>query len=134
MDGVRSVGRAADSLRSRAGGSARGSFALPPEQTDASRAADEIAPAEVSGLFLLQEDQLPEQRNRAARRRCDQLLRALGELQLGLLAAGVDPELVPRLASLAAELPQAADPTLAALARMVSLRAKIEVARRGNRT
>jgi hypothetical protein len=72
----------------------------------------------------------PYRRNRAARRRCDDLLRALGELQLGMLAEGSDQDLVGRLASLAAALPQAADPALAAVARMISLRARIEVARR----
>lgn len=131
MDGIRSVGRPADPVQTRRK-SARSSFALPPGQADAGLGAEEVTRADVGGLLLLQEHDLPEHRNRAARRRCHDLLRALGELQLGMLAVGADPELVPRLAALADALPQAADPTLAALARMISLRAKIEVARRGS--
>ena len=129
MDGVSSVGRPADPVQTRPK-TGRGTFALPPEQTDAGRAAEGVMRAEVSALLLLQEHDLPDQRNRAARRRCDDLLRALGELQLGMLAEGSDQDLVQRLASLAAALPQAADPALAAVARMISLRARIEVARR----
>ena len=114
--------------------SAGSSFALPLGQADPGLGAEEVTPADVGGLLLLQEHDLPEHRNRAARRRCDDMLRALSNVQLGMLAGSDDPELVPRLAALAGGLPQAADPTLAALARMISLRAKIEVARRGGGT
>lgn len=129
MDGVRSVRGPADPMRTRPK-TGRGGFALPPEQADASRPAEEVTPAEVGGLLLLQQHDMPEQRNRATRRRCDDLLRALGELQLGMLTAGTDPDVVRRLAALTAALPQAADPALVGLARMISLRARIEVARR----
>jgi Class II flagellar assembly regulator len=133
MDGIRSVAGPADPVQTRRK-SAGSSFAVPLGQTDASLGAGEVTRAEVGGLLLLQEHDVPEHRNRAARRRCDDLLHVLGELQLAMLAAGEEPELVARLAALAAGLPQAADPTLAALARMISLRATIEVARRTSGT
>ena len=56
------------------------------------------------------------------------LLTALAELQRDMLAdAGTDPV---RLAALAAEVPVADDPVLRAAVAAITLRARIEVARR----
>jgi hypothetical protein len=59
------------------------------------------------------------------------MLSALAELQRALLD-GVDTvETMQRLAELAAAVPRAADPRLAALVSAINIRVRVELARRG---
>lgn len=89
------------------------------------------APGSLLGLLALQEDETGAERDRAARRHGDALLRELAALQRGLL--GDEAEVMTalsRLAVLTEQAQEAADPGLAAIVRAVALRARIEVARR----
>jgi hypothetical protein len=128
--------------RPRSGGAA---FVLAPETPEAEAgAAGEpvaggIAAAGVSGLaalLALQESEAASARDRAARRHGQALLEDLAALQRGLLAGllgpgGVDPALPGRLAALAEQVPEAADPALAAIISAIAVRARVELARLG---
>ncbi len=81
------------------------------------------------GMLALQERGEAERRDREAHRRGLALVAELAALQRAILAGGGDPAGLARLAELAAVLPEAADPALAALVRAVALRAKVVLAR-----
>lgn len=120
-----------------AGGAARsargpGGFRVATERPGAAApAAQEVGATEeigLAGILTLQELPDPALADRQARRRGQDLLTALAELQRDMLAdAGTDPV---RLAALAAEVPVADDPVLRAAVAAITLRARIEVARR----
>ena len=115
-------------VRARAAGAA---FAMPAGSPPAGvgAALGATCPAvSLSGLIVLQDAEPP--RDRAARRRGQDILAALAELQRGLLG-GEEGGALSRLASLIGELPQAADPRLGSVLAAVALRARIELARRG---
>ena len=69
--------------------------------------------------------------DREARRHGQDMLAALAELQRALLGGGDTVETLQRLAELAAAVPRAADPRLAALVSAIILRVRVELARRG---
>jgi hypothetical protein len=100
-------------------------------------AADSQAPATaaagpVGGVTLLgvQEAGAAAERDARGRKRAAQMLDELTRLQAELLAGRADPAALERLASLATgEAPD--DPVLAETLAAVSLRARIELARRG---
>jgi hypothetical protein len=71
-----------------------------------------------------------ERRDREARQHGEDVLELLGELQRGLLRAGVETLPMERLLHLVENPPAAADPGLAAVTRAIVLRARIEIARR----
>jgi len=114
-----------------AGGTA---FPSPAESApEAARAAAAGAPAPValeSLLALQQVDGAPE-RDRAAHRRGQALLAALGRLQRVLLGDGDADSVLHEINGLSKDVPVAADPGLAAAVDHVVLRARIELARRG---
>jgi hypothetical protein len=85
----------------------------------------------LDSLLTLQQVDEPTERDRAARRRGQALLGALGRLQLLLLVEGDPVPTLAQLRSLAEGAPAAADPALAAAIDQVVLRARIELARRG---
>ena len=58
------------------------------------------------------------------------MLAALAELQRALLGGGDDGRALQRLAELAAAVPRATDPRLAALVSAIILRVRVELARR----
>ena len=68
-------------------------------------------------------------RDRKARRRGRALLEALAGLQRGLLAEGAAVDTLRRLAQLAAEPEEAADPALGLILAQILLRARVELAR-----
>jgi hypothetical protein len=105
-------------------------FMVPAEAPPAGPSA--CAGAEAAGLvgmLALQERGEAERRDRDAHRRGLALVAELAALQRAILADGADPACLARLAALAAGLPEAADPALAALVRAVALRAKVVLAR-----
>lgn len=85
----------------------------------------------LSGILTLQEVDAPEQRDRDARRRGQDLLAELAALQRALLsAAGTAPAAaLQRLATLAQAVPPAADPALRQAVAAIVLRCRVELAR-----
>lgn len=92
-------------------------------------AASAAAPLE--GMLALQEAEGDAVRDRAARKHGQALLAALARLQSALLGGGDDPAALHEVAALAAHMPPAPTPALAAALAGVSLRAQVELARRG---
>ena len=68
--------------------------------------------------------------DREARRHGHDMLAALAELQRALLGGGGDAAALQRLADLAASVPHATDPRLAAMVSAIVLRVRVELARR----
>ena len=109
----------------RAPRAAPSGFRLPPARADAAAPAGGVEEIGLPGMLLLQEQ--PDTADQHARKRGQDLLAALAELQRALLSPGI-PD-ATRLAALAADLPLATDPALRATVRAIALRARIEVAR-----
>ena len=96
-----------------------------------STAAGVSAPVALESLLALQQvDRAPE-RDRAAHRRGQALLAALGRLQRVLLGDGDPASVLHEISELSKDVPVADDPGLAAAVDHVVLRARIELARRG---
>jgi hypothetical protein len=137
MDGVGRIGGPAVTRTARrAAGS--GGFAVPAESGDPhgpAHAGAANAAAGLPGLLAVQEEagdpsRQRRARDRAARAHAEALLAALAGLQQGLLGDGArGGAALARLSALAAGVPAAADPGLAALGRAVMLRARVELAR-----
>jgi hypothetical protein len=68
--------------------------------------------------------------DRQARRRGGDMLSVLAEVQRAMLGGADTAETMQRLADLAASVPRAADPHLAAMVSAIILRVKVELARR----
>lgn len=109
-----------------------GGFRVAGEARPAQGAAPAMAPAGLAGLLSLQEGETDAVRDRAARKHGTALLKELSTLQAGLLSGADDPAALRRLVSLAGSAPDAADPGLRGVLRATSLRAQIELARRGS--
>ncbi len=104
-------------------------FGLPAGATPESAGAAATAAAAPVGLLALQEVGQVEHDPARAGRRADAMLDELRGLQLDLLSGSADPARLARLAALA-DGPMPADPALHAVLREVSLRARVELARR----
>ena len=118
----------------RAGTAAGTGFPLPAEPgPDAARPAGvgAAAPVSLDSLLALQQVDEPTERDRAARKHGQALLAALGRLQRLLLEDGDQADALAQIRGLAGVVPEAADPELAAAVDQVVLRARIELARRG---
>jgi hypothetical protein len=120
---------------SRQGRSASG-FSVPAAARGGTAAAASEAPAVMlSGLLALQAEDSGDVQDREARRHGLDLLAELAALQRALLTDGAVPgantDDLRRLARLAASLPAAADPRLAAVLEAIVLRARVELARLG---
>jgi NADPH-dependent ferric siderophore reductase len=81
------------------------------------------------GMLLLQEQ--PDSADERAKKRGQELLATLAELQRALLAGDErhSPALAATLTTLAGDLPQASDPALRATVQAIALRARIEAMR-----
>lgn len=104
-------------------------FALPEPAAREAQALQHVTP--YLGTLGLQAGWSPTERDAAARRRGRALLHELAGLQLALLAGGVEPARLSRLALLA-EGETGADPELRKIIEGISLRARIELARRAS--
>jgi hypothetical protein len=82
-------------------------------------------------MLSLQEVDSESPRDRAARRHGRALLAALVRLQHALLGASDDEAALQEISALAAGVPDASDPSVTAALHAVVLRARIELARRG---
>ena len=132
IEGIGLAGAGRLPSRTRASGADRFSVdtvAGPALQPRAAEAAPASAPA---GMLSLQEIGTESPRDRAARRHGRALLAALARLQRHLLGAPDDGTTLLELADLAATVPAATDPAIAATLKAVVLRARVELARRGH--
>lgn len=131
MVGIRGVGPGAATRAGRGPRGAGGGFRLGPGAEAAGAAATQAAAAPSAiGLLALQETAPAAERDARARRRGEAMLRELAALQAELLAGRADPARLQALAALA-EGEAAADPVLAESVAAISLRVRIELARRG---
>ncbi len=129
MDGIARIAVPTAQLPrlSRAG---RTAFSVAQDADEARKATlGEISPAELGSLLAVQERDETDHRNRNARRHCQDMLRLLTELQRSVLADAGVQDAMSRLATLALSVPEAGDPRLSALSRMIALRARVEMAR-----
>jgi hypothetical protein len=121
-------------LAPRPGSRSGAGFRVPERAHLAAAALAAAAPAaevSLSGMLTLQEIDGPEQRDRSARRRGQDLLAELAALQRALLSAsGAPPEAaLHRLAALAQAVPLAATPALRQAVAAIVLRSRVELAR-----
>ena len=110
---------------------ARGRFAVPESPGGAPSVAPTAAAASLDGMLALQEDHrdsdpAPDQR---AREGGAAILAELGAMHRAGLGHGDASAVAARLSGLVADLPDAADPGLAGVLRLIALRARIEVLR-----
>jgi formiminotetrahydrofolate cyclodeaminase len=131
MTGIEGVGwppspRVANRVRTRPG------FFVPPNSAGTGQAAAAATTHATSlvSMIMLQEVGCETVADREARRHGQDMLAALAELQRALLAGGDDVAALQRLADLAASVPRATDPQLAALVSAILVRARVELARR----
>lgn len=105
-----------------------GGFRLP--AGEAAAAASGVAGLSASGLLALQSPMTAAERDAAAARRGEALLRELDTLQHGLLSGRLRESALRRLAQLSAG-EAGADPALRETLEALSLRARVELARHG---
>jgi hypothetical protein len=124
------VGPGATSTRARQAGSA---FSVPEETgstaAEATAPTANVVPVSLSVMFAAEALDQDASRDRAARRKGHAVLAGLTELQRALLDGGDQAASLDRLASLIADMPQAAEPRLAAVLDTIVLRARVELAR-----
>lgn len=115
----------------RAGSTQRAAtgFRLPTRTAATTRTAD--AAAAGTSLLALQEDPPDRRRDQPARQGTEELLAALSALHRALLAGTPAGTVLDRAELLLSAMPPAHDPALAAIQRQVTLRVRIEQARRG---
>jgi hypothetical protein len=84
----------------------------------------------LAGLLALQAEDCDESRDRAARRRGQDLLASLAALQRALLSeAGVPVDQLRQLEQMVADAPLASDPHLREILDAITLRVRVELAR-----
>ena len=130
MTGIERVGRPMAPRVTNRPASKSGFFV--PEAAGPDQAGAAAAPAATSlgSMLALQEAGGEAVADREARRHGNDKLAALAELQRALLGGGDDGMALQRLADLAAAVPPASDPRLAALISAIALRVRVEMARR----
>lgn len=95
--------------------------------------AEAATTVSLGGLLAMQEDPRADDRNRRARAGGAAILAELAALQHACLDDGDATGVAQRLEGLVASLPDAADPGLAGVVRLIALRARIEMLRAGRR-
>ncbi len=124
---IRGVGASPPAAGSPRRQAEAGGFRLPRADSGATSGVAGAAAIGTPGMLALQEMPDPHLADREARRRGQDILAALAELQRALLGAG--PLDADALARLAENVPQASDPALRAAVAALVLRARIEGAR-----
>jgi len=105
-------------------------FHLPDaEAASSTHEAQETAPATPMAQAEAPRADLPEVRDRAARKHGEETLQALADLQRDMLANADHPEHLERLVQLSANPPEAATPGLRSALRQIAVRAHVELAR-----
>ena len=101
-----------------------------PARAHATEAPPEPPAVMLAGLLALQAEDCDESRDRAARRRGQDLLAALATLQRALLAeGGVRVDQLRELEQMVVDQPPAADPRLREIMDAITLRVRVELAR-----
>jgi hypothetical protein len=130
MTGLDGIGPTSPTARGPARPPARAAgFRLPADAAEAPAEAAATAGVMLGGMLALQEAESGAVRDREARRRGQEMLAALARLQRALLEGNRDLPGLRRLAALAEDIPQAADPGLRQALAEVTLRARVELAR-----
>jgi hypothetical protein len=130
MTGLDGIGPTTPAVRGPARPSVRGAgFRLPSDAAEAPAASAATAEVMLGGMLALQEAASAAVHDREARRRGQEMLAALARLQRALLEGHRDLPGLRRLADLAEDVPQAADPGLRQALAEVTLRARVELAR-----
>jgi len=111
--------------------SGAGRFAVTTKADRPQGPAPAAAASPLDAMLALQEQAADATRDRQARQHGQALLQALAALQHAMLAGGAETESLQRLAALIAACPAATDPALASIIAGLSLRAQVELARRG---
>jgi hypothetical protein len=114
-------------LRPVRGSRMEGAFRVSQERAEAAEAATGTAAVAMPSLLAMQEAESAALQDRDAKRHGTAVLDKLTGLQRSLL--GPDGPDLDRLAQLASQPAQAADPRLAGVLRAIQLRARIELAR-----
>lgn len=127
IGGFQPVGASGARPAARSGGGGFSVGGSTPAGTPAS-----VAGASLSGLLALQEAGGDSVQDRAARRHGHDLLAELSALQRDILSGPPDPARLSHLSTLAANMPDAADPALRDIVAEIALRARIEIARYSN--
>lgn len=137
MSGVFGVGRPAGPqgtgrLR-RSGGPAGFGKMVEGQSVSAAETGETTAAAPTGGvdasLLAIQERSRDAERDGRARRRAEDMIEQLREMQAAMLGGRMDPTRLQGLASLAEDADTAADPGLAEVVQAVAARAKVELAR-----
>lgn len=105
-------------------------FRVPDDHDGRATAAGETPSPAGVGLLALQED-LPGRRDQKAREGAEELVAELSALHRALLSGESGEPVLARAESVLAAMPPAHDPALAALQRQITLRVRVEQARRG---
>lgn len=129
IEGIGPTGIARLPPRNRVAGANRFSVEASPDPGAAQ--AVEAAPAMAIGMLALQEIGAESVQDRAARRHGRAMLAVLAILQQRVLGGAAGAGAERELADLAAGVPVASDPALAAALQAITLRARVELARRG---
>lgn len=95
--------------------------------------AEAATTVSLGGLLAMQEEPRADERNRRARAGGAAILAELAAMQRACLGDGDAAGVAQRLDGLVASLPDAADPGLAGVVRLIALRARIEMLRAGRR-
>jgi hypothetical protein len=114
------------------GRSAAGRFQVADAPADpAGVRAEAATTVSLGGLLAMQEEPRADDRNRRARAGGVAILAELAAMQRACLEDGDASAVAQRLDGLVASLPDAADPGLAGVVRLIALRARIEMLRAG---
>jgi hypothetical protein len=134
MSLIDGVGRPGLPWAGRGAGASKAGFSVPSSVAAGTAGAADAAPvraAALAGMLTLQERSKETVEDRQARRRGQDLLRALSRMQRALLEDGPDQDSLQTLAGLIADLPHATDPGLHRVLQAIALRARVELAREG---
>jgi hypothetical protein len=131
IDGVR-MERTGGVMRTGPRRAMQAGFVLPVAEREAPAVGSAMGPAALDGLLALQADQTGQIEEREARRHGQALLGGLRRIQLALLTpSGMESEALERLAALCDEAPFTEQAGLRDVLQSISLRVRIELARRG---
>lgn len=134
MTAIEGIGRRTTArLSGRSSVSVSTDFMLPPEPDETTHTIATAAtapPAALGSMLILQEFGRESPADKEARQHGQDMLALLAAIQRDLLLGAGNAVTLTRLAELAAAAPRATDPRLAAMISAITLRVRVELARR----